>query len=83
VSPVLLMVIGECVRRSGFWLQLVFLALVDWGSVYAFQRQQTSWHHWAGLTLVNAVLLAASYVMWRWLRSQRDPGDLASRDYRG
>jgi hypothetical protein len=63
---------GDSVIRWGFWSQLVFLFLVDWGTIHAMrQGRVSSWVHYVGIVAVNLVCLGASFVMWRWLRQQR------------
>ena len=54
----------------GFWSQLVLLALVDWGTLSSFSRGEGSWIHYVGFAVVNAVLLALTYLVWRWMRQR-------------
>jgi len=62
---------ADYVIRAGFWTQLVLLALIDWGSLWAFSTQEVHWIHYVGFTVVNVVLLSVTWVVWRWLRMQR------------
>ena len=64
---------GDKFIKAGFWSQLILLALVDWGSILAFMRYDVAWYHYIGFTVVNAVLLYATYVMWVWLKPQKTP----------
>jgi protein-S-isoprenylcysteine O-methyltransferase Ste14 len=59
--------------RIGVLLQVVFLALVDWGTIAGIaDASETPWKHVIGLVVVNVVLLASALVAWRWMgRSQR------------
>lgn len=59
--------------RIGVLLQVVFLALVDWGSIAGIAGSaETPWRHVIGLTAVNLVLLSSAFIAWRWMgRSQR------------
>lgn len=59
--------------RLGVLLQVVFLALVDWGSIAGMaDASETPWGHVFGLTVVNVVLLGSAVVAWRWMgKSQR------------
>ena len=59
--------------RIGVLLQIVFLALVDWGTIAGIaDASETPWKHVVGLAVVNVVLLACAAVAWRWMgRSQR------------
>jgi hypothetical protein len=60
--------LGVWVRQAGFFSQLVFLALVDWGSLVAFRKEGAAWYHYAALAVLNAILLVAAYFVNRWLR---------------
>jgi len=62
---------ADKVIKTGFWLQLVLLGLIDWGTLVAFSRQTVPWYHYVGFTVVNLILLSLTVVMWRWLRPQR------------
>ena len=62
---------ADRVIKTGFWTQLVLLALVDWGTIHAFSRNEVPWYHYLGFGLVNVVLIALTVVMWRWLRGQK------------
>ncbi|MDP6935011.1 MAG: hypothetical protein QGG40_18965 [Myxococcota bacterium] len=64
---------GDLFIKLGFWSQLVFLALVDWGTLVAFSNQPPPWYHWAGFVVVNLLCLTATVFVWRWLRHQTDP----------
>lgn len=60
----------------GFWMQLVLLFLVDWGSLLAFRREPPAWYHQVGFVVVNVVLLTAwlyAWSLWRRRPSRRDP----------
>lgn len=59
--------------RIGVLLQIVFLALVDWGSIAGIAGSaEIPWRHVIGLTAVNLVLLTSAFIAWRWMgRSQR------------
>jgi hypothetical protein len=55
--------------RAGLVLQVVFLILVDWGTIAGMRGgERVPWIHVAGLIAVNAVLLVAAGVAWRWMR---------------
>ena len=62
---------GDRFIKLGFWSQLVFLVLVDWGSLMAFAKQPVAWYHYVGFAIVNVLLLWATWVMWGWLKPQR------------
>ena len=64
------MITGEGFRKTGFWLQLVLLGLVDWGTVVAFTRQDVAAIHYIGFGVVNVGLLSATIMVWRWLPSE-------------
>ena len=52
----------------GFWMQLVLLVLVDWGSLVAFREKAPPWYHVVGFVTVNVVLCAAwiwAFMLWR------------------
>jgi hypothetical protein len=59
--------------RIGVLLQIVFLALVDWGTIAGIaDSSETPVRHIVGLAAVNLVLLGSAVVAWRWMgRSQR------------
>ena len=59
--------------RVGVALQVVFLLMVDWGSIVGMRHEpEIPWGHVAGMIIVNVVLLASAVVAWRWmLRAQR------------
>lgn len=59
--------------KLGFWSQLVFLGMVDAGTLYAFINTGAEWYHWVGFTTVNVVLLGATWRMWLWLRDETTP----------
>ena len=59
--------------KLGFWSQLILLVLVDWGTLVAFSRGAGSTLHYVGFGLVNAVLLFATWMCWRWLKPQKSP----------
>jgi hypothetical protein len=55
--------------RAGLLLQLVFLFLVDWGSISGMTGEQAlPWGHVFGLLVVNAMLLVSAYYAWNWMR---------------
>lgn len=57
--------------EAGFWAQLVLLGLVDWGSLHAMRGAGgASLPVVAGFVALNAVLVTASVVMFRWMRQQ-------------
>ena len=57
--------------QLGLGMQVVFLLLVDWGTIAGILKQaRTPWGHVAGLVVVNLVLWPAAALAWRWLRSQ-------------
>ncbi|HEY3233630.1 MAG TPA: hypothetical protein VGJ84_02870 [Polyangiaceae bacterium] len=64
--------------KAGFWVQLVLLVLVDWGTLAAFRRYPVPVYHYVGFAVVNLVLLSTTFVIWSWLRDaqpyQRGPG---------
>ena len=62
---------GDDFIKLGFWSQLVLLVIVDWGTLIAFFNEPVPWYHYVGFVTVNAVLLLATYKMWRWLKPQR------------
>ncbi len=61
--------------KLGFWSQLVFLALVDWGTVHAFLREPTPWYHWLAFGVLNLALLFATWKIWAWLKHERTPDE--------
>ena len=63
-------VTGEGFRKSGFWSQLVLLALIDWATIYAFLHQDVAWYHYVGFVVVNVFLLWMTVIVWRWLKPQ-------------
>ena len=70
------MMTGEGFRKAGFWLQLILLGLVDWGTVVSFTRQAVPAIHYVGFGLVNAALLCVTVAVWRWLPS-KSPKEMA------
>lgn len=66
---------GDTVIRWGFWSQLVFLGMVDWGTIVAMQKGEVAGVHYVGLAVVNVVLLYLAFLMWRWLREQKSRAD--------
>jgi hypothetical protein len=57
--------------QLGLVMQVVFLLLVDWGSIVGILHQpRTPWGHVAGLVAVNVVLFPAAWIAWRWLRAR-------------
>jgi hypothetical protein len=66
---------GDKFIKLGFWSQLVLLFLVDWGSLLAFAKYEVGWYHYVGFTVVNGLLLWATWVMWGWLKPQRTPAE--------
>ncbi len=67
------MINADVVIKTGFWMQLVLLALIDLGTLNAFAAETVPWYHYVGFVTVNVVLLALSAVVWRWLRDERSP----------
>ena len=59
---------GDDFIKLGFWSQLVLLALIDWGTVAAFIREDVPWYHYVGFAVVNVVLLALTWKIGRWMR---------------
>jgi len=58
--------------KAGFWSQVSLLFLVDWGALYVFlHTDHVPWYHWLGFTLMNVILLYATWVMWKWLAPQQ------------
>jgi hypothetical protein len=54
--------------RVGLLLQVVFLVLVDWGTIAAVLEQpELPWLHLVGLVVVNLLLVPAAVVAWRWI----------------
>jgi len=67
--------------KLGFWSQILFLGLVDWGTLVAFSNEPPAWQHWLAFGVVNVVLLATAVVVWRWLRERRSlPPDQRPND---
>lgn len=62
---------GDRFIKLGFWSQLIFLILVDWGSLLSFAKGEVPWYHYAGFTVVNVLMLWATWVMWGWLKPQK------------
>lgn len=61
--------VGDWMIRTGLVLQLVFLFLVDWGSIVGIADEETlPWGHVAGLIAVNAVLLVSAWFAWAWMQ---------------
>lgn len=60
--------------RIGVVLQVIFLLLVDWGTIAGIADEpEIPWLHVIGLAAVNVVLFACSIVAWRWMgRAQRN-----------
>lgn len=61
---------GDWMIRVGLFMQLLFLALVDWGTIAGMLKQPDGVPtlHIVGLAVTNAVLLVATYVGWVWMR---------------
>jgi len=60
--------------QIGLVMQVVFLLLVDWGSIVGILRQpELPWMHVVGLVLVNALLIPAAWLAWRWLPRSPKP----------
>ena len=59
--------------KVGFWSQLVLLFLVDWGTILALSKDGGPWYHVVGFVIVNAVLLYATWLVWKWLKPARSP----------
>ena len=59
--------------RIGVVLQVVFLLLVDWGTIAGIaHRPEIPWVHVVGLIAVNAGLFVCAVFAWRWMgRAQR------------
>jgi hypothetical protein len=59
--------------RIGVVLQVVFLALVDWGTIAGIAGQEEfPWLHVIGLAVVNVLCVVSAVLAWRWMgRSQR------------
>jgi hypothetical protein len=74
--------LADLMIQLGFWCQIVFLGLVDWGSAASFRRQGVPWYHAIGFAVVNLVLIAAAVLTWRYLSRQRarraEPADVVS-----
>ncbi len=61
---------GDRFIKWGFWCQFLLLAIIDWGSISAFLTQEVAWYHYVGFTVVNAVLLTLTWVLWGWMRDK-------------
>jgi hypothetical protein len=58
--------------KAGFWSQVSLLFLVDWGALYVFRHtEDMPWYHWVGFTMMNVILIYATWVMWQWLAPQK------------
>lgn|GEM_PF-5208550 len=62
---------GDQFIKLGFWSQLILLAIIDWGTIVAFSKEDVAWYHYAGFTVVNGGLLWLTWVLWRWMRDKR------------
>jgi hypothetical protein len=62
---------GDQFIKLGFWSQLILLAIIDWGTIVAFGKEDVAWYHYAGFAIVNGVLLWLTWVLWRWMRHKR------------
>lgn len=69
--------LADVMIQLGFWTQLVLLVLVNWGSLAAFARHGAPWYHVVGIVVVDASLLFASVVTFRFIMRQgrRPPRD--------
>lgn len=65
--------LADVMIQLGFWTQLVLLALVNWGSLTAFARHGAPWYHVVGIVVVDASLLLASVVTFRFIMRQGGP----------
>jgi len=70
-------VTGDDFIKLGFWSQLVFLLLVDWGSIHALVRTAAPWYHWAGFFTINVLILLATVHIWSWLKDAKTPDEPA------
>ncbi len=70
---------GEGFRMAGFWAQPLLLGLIDAATIAGFVRDGAPAYHYVGFAIVNIVLLAATFVVWRWLRDMRREVALAER----
>ena len=58
--------------KAGFWSQVSLLFLVDWAALYVFHHtEDMPWYHWVGFTVMNVILIYATWVMWKWLAPQQ------------
>jgi len=71
--------------QLGFWSQIVLLGLVDWGTLYWWNKDWSPrgsdpsvvvthgipWYHVVGLVVMNVVLLTSAAFTWRYLSRQR------------
>lgn len=59
--------------RIGVVLQVVFLLLVDWGTIAGItDSDEIPWVHVIGLVAVNLALFVCAVVAWKWMgRAQR------------
>ena len=65
--------VSDSVIRAGAAMQLVFLLLVDWGTIAGFRNEpRIPWTHVIGLIAVNALLLVSALVAWRWMARARE-----------
>jgi hypothetical protein len=60
--------------RIGVALQVVFLLVVDWGTIAGITDEpEVPWLHVAGLATVNIALFVCAVIAWRWMgRAQRN-----------
>ena len=69
---------GEGFRMAGFWAQPLLLGLIDAATIAGFVRDGAPVYHYVGFTVVNVVLIALTFVIWRWLRQLRKETKLAA-----
>lgn len=70
---------GEGFRMAGFWAQPLLLGLIDAATIAGFVRDGAPAYHYVGFAIVNVVLLALTFVVWRWLRDLRREATLTQR----
>lgn len=61
--------IGDDFIKFGFWVQLIFLILVDWGFIVVFQKvDYVFWYYYFGFIVVNVVLFIVMWIGWKWFK---------------